>query len=387
MKVTISDASLRKANSMFAQEDMDDHDFNNDNNNNNNDNNGASTHSDFIDYAYHPPPTENMLSDKAVGAFHTAGGPKVQLSNGKKKAMDIFGGELSMNAPFVGFQTGHGKRVQISDKSLKVAKDILKDDHYDDPKNENNNNNEVISFGGELGGSKTTGGFQGFQSGRGKAVKISEASLEAARSMFEETHTEDGNENNNNEVISFGNGEKKGGFVGFQTGRGKTVKASEKSLRAARSMFEDDSDPQTSMIPFGNEEEKKGGFKGFQTGRGKSVAVSEKSLKAAKSMFDDDDDLEPQQTSDVISFGDAGGQPFVGFGGFQTGKGKSVKISEASLKKASSLFDSDEEERGESSAVKRNLNNAQTSNKKQKTSGILCYYYIILFWLSLIQWR
>ena len=70
-------------------------------------------------------------------------------------------------------------------------------------------------------------------------------------------------------------------------------------------------------------------FTGFQTAKGKSVKISDSVLKAAKQKFD----------TDEIDNNSKSATPFTGF---QTAKGKSVKISDSALKAAKLKFDGDE---------------------------------------------
>jgi BRCA2 repeat len=215
---------------------------------------------------------------------------------------------------FVGFQTGRGKRVQPSAASLQRAHEWFTDDE--------NNSEQQVGGGFKIGvNSPAVGEFVGFQTGRGQRVQPSAASLQRARALF----TDDAN-NSNQQVGGFQIGvnsnnatKQDGGLGGFQTGRGKQVKPSVVSMQKIRTLFADEE----------NNEQQAGevGSVGFQTGRGAKVQVSVESMRKANVLLQDEDNNNSKQQSTSS-----------GFGGFQTGRGKLVQPSKASLERAQALF-------------------------------------------------
>ena len=81
---------------------------------------------------------------------------------------------------------------------------------------------------------------------------------------------------------------------------------------------------------------------GFQMASGKSVSVSEESLKRVKHLFDEDVTSYPSQDQSSASMA-AGEDPSVSRPGFQTAAGKSVSVSEVALENATCLFDKEDE--------------------------------------------
>ncbi|XP_041464014.1 uncharacterized protein LOC121415003 [Lytechinus variegatus] len=173
----------------------------------------------------------------------------------------------------VGFQSGHGRKVQISEVSLQRAKEFLADESSEVP-------DQNIAVG--------------FQTGHGKKVKVSEASLLRAKKFLADESSEVPDQNT---------------AAGFQTGHGKKVQVSEASLQRAKEFLADES----SEVPDKNI------AVGFQTGHGKKVQVSEASLQRAKEFLVDESSEVPDQNIVV---------------GFKTGHGKKVQVSEASLQRA-----------------------------------------------------
>ncbi|XP_063955337.1 uncharacterized protein LOC135154073 isoform X1 [Lytechinus pictus] len=213
--------------------------------------------------------------------FQTGHGRKVQISVASLQRAKEFLAAGSDSIPdqniAVGFQTGHGKKVQVSEASLQRAKKFLADESSEVP-------HQNIAVG--------------FQTGHGKKVQVSEVSHQRAKKFLADESSEVPHQN-----IA----------VGFQTGHGKKVLVSEASFQRAKKFLADES----SEVPDQNI------AVSFQTGHGKRAQVSEASLQRAKKFLVDESNEVPDQNIDI---------------GFQTGHGKKVQISEVSLKKAKKFF-------------------------------------------------
>jgi hypothetical protein len=278
--------------------------------------------------------------------FQTGGGKKVQVSEESlKKAKLLFVGEnaddMAMETPnrfqTGGFQTGRGKKVEVSEDSLQKANLLFNVENANDLEMETSppDDNTSLSFGNEA---SFAGGFQ---TGRGKKVQVSDKALAVARNLLLEDAAEEQNEQfgeDNPGAISFGNEASlagSGGFAGgFQTGRGKKVQVSDKALAAARNLFSDDAHEQS----LGEDSQAGGAFAGggFQTGRGKTVQVSDKALAAARNLFSDTTDETTTESSRATS-----SVGFAGGSGFQTGRGKKVQVSDTAMSAARNLLSED----------------------------------------------
>ena len=180
-----------------------------------------------------------------------------------------------------GFQSSCEIKISLPEESLHVESKILESDvMMDNHKLENHSLTGKSDFiqhqvftGGNIRKSvqrifveealpaNVKAGISGYQTIHGKGVQISDKSLKAAKRIFEEEEAVPDN----------------GKADGFQTNHGKKVKISDESLKAARKTLEDDAKEKD--IPLS--------FVGFQTGRGKKVQISDKSLKAAKKIFEE----------------------------------------------------------------------------------------------------
>lgn len=293
-------------------------------------------------------PSKEAASGGGFGGFRTGRGDQVQISEvGLRKAHSLLNGaeeehiELEVaddtpkanetsesdfgnkrfdgnaGAPLGGFQTGRGKKVQVSEQSLRKANALFEE-----------NMNDFGSEGGKMGG---------FQTGRGVKVAPSKESIDKALTLFGQDDT-DG-------YIPFGNEEDAPplSMGGFQTGKGVRVEPSKESMNKAMVLFREDEEGLGSNggappMPKG----------GFQTGRGMKVAPSKESMNKAMVLFGEEDN-----SYGVIPFGNEvegnGGVMGGGMmgGGFQTGRGKQVQVSEKALGVARSMFKEEEEEMDE----------------------------------------
>ncbi|XP_030836797.1 uncharacterized protein LOC584780 [Strongylocentrotus purpuratus] len=212
---------------------------------------------------------QNVLKSESSGQRKKDNSEHVDMDSDESHETDA----LPVQNMVQGFQTGHGKKVQVSEASLQRAKQFLADETDALP------DQNIV---------------QGFQTGHGKKVHVSEASILKAKQFLA-----DENDGSPDQSV----------VLGFQTGRGKKVQVSAASLQEARHFLTDDTAPlQDQNIAVG-----------FQTGHGKKVQISEASLLKAKQFLAHENDPSPDQSVAI---------------GFQTGHGKKVQISEASLLKA-----------------------------------------------------
>ncbi|XP_071950971.1 uncharacterized protein [Antedon mediterranea] len=319
----------------------------------------------------------------SFGGFMTGAGKKVNISEDafckvKERFDDV--NELSnefktensskvnplqpkKTTSFGGFITGAGKKVNISEDSLRKVKDIFDDNFTDDRLEESivvSNNTAHASNQREMpsGRPDREKPFVGFMTGQRNKVKVSEESLKKVRQKFDNDEFYTVNITANPIETSSCDEDKDKSFVGFKTGRGYTVRVSEESLKKVKQTFENDdflnvkNNPLHTANPFETSsccnKDKDEPFVDFTTGRGKKVKISEESLKKVKQTFDDEDfatllnvnnDASHSRSLTVTSKPDID-KPFVGF---KTGRGKKVKISEESLKKVKQTSDDGED--------------------------------------------
>ena len=147
-------------------------------------------------------------------------------------------------------------------------------------------------------------GFPGFVSGGGKKIAVSEASLKVSKAVLTDTQSppvstiQHQSESSPAAVAN---------ITGFQTGNGHKVKVSRSALQAARKlMIEDDISIKISTSAYCAEKELENevsqpslenigivpantAFPGFQTGRGRPISLSASALKAAQLLLDDEE--------------------------------------------------------------------------------------------------
>ncbi|XP_078603225.1 uncharacterized protein LOC144877195 [Branchiostoma floridae x Branchiostoma japonicum] len=292
--------------------------------------------------------------------FQTARGQKIKVSeDALQKARALFSDDAKeettgqegiripkmksakdMNASgFDGFQTARGQKIEVSEEALQKARAFFSDDARD-------STDEEGIQGPEVGISINTNAstFRGFQTARGQKIEVSEDALQKARAFFsddakEETTDQEGVQSPKVENAKDTNTSM---FRGFQTARGQKIKVSEDALQQARTLFSDDARETTGQE--GIQSPKVGSaketnistFRGFQTARGQKIKVSEDALQKAKALFSDDQEEESKgqegiQSPNVKSVKDTNTSMF---GGFQTGRGKQIEISEDALQKA-----------------------------------------------------
>lgn len=197
--------------------------------------------------------------------------------------------DLHNNFSFQGFQTANGRHIEISETSLKKARDILSDIEPLGPET-----NLQYDMG-------TNVIFQGCQTDN-EDVNMCEKSFNKARNVLNDketmiTHRSSNLNDKTNEENVQANRICYDSFGGFKTANGKSVKISDASLRKAKLMLEEESNIGGEMSTSYNfqknvkEDENNYShynFKGFQTAGGKSVQISDKSLSEAKKLLDEE---------------------------------------------------------------------------------------------------
>ena len=212
--------------------------------------------------------------------FSTASGTTINIPEGSlKKAKNVFGEDLKedifdyvtktpeihyedskkiesisvvnnpmkhlSSAKFNGFSTAKGTKFNISEESLKQAKNIFGDEFHQ--KGQENYLEESETFSDKstpsvknLSNSK----FSGFSSAKGTKFKISEESLKKVKNMFVEEFNTIDKENNIKESENLPSETTKkdlsnSKFNGFSTATGTKFNISAESLKKARNIFDE----------------------------------------------------------------------------------------------------------------------------------------------------
>ena len=295
--------------------------------------------------------TDSKFNQKVCTSDDANGKSSENLSDISYKATGTAEGDNNLKAStrnrstFEGFSTASGRQVRVSEKSLCSARSLL---------NDTNTKENVVP--------PSMDSFQGFTTARGSLVKVSQENLKKARCLLDsEPSSGQGVSSKHGSPIADGEIQERapmkpyascslnsGGksmpqedenrgefqeidrpvstppFKGFSTASGMKVAVSEKSLKLARSLLDDNEEINESKS-------KPQSFKGFSTASGTKVAVSEKSLEVARQFLNDNDERNEPTTKP---------QPFKGF---STASGTKVAVSEKSLKIARSLLNDNEE--------------------------------------------
>ncbi|XP_026463190.1 breast cancer type 2 susceptibility protein-like [Ctenocephalides felis] len=277
--------------------------------------------------------------------FQSASGKKIQISqNALEKSRKLFlddelsdegencfqsSDEANWNkiSPYVGFQSGSGKKIPISQNALEKSRKLFQDNEISDNEYENctkgpNRDNNCP--------------FIGFQSGSGKKIQISQNALEKSRKLFQDDDLLDKCENYTKEV----NKDKIVTFVGFQSGSGKQIPISQSALEKSERLFQDNeiSDKEYETCTKEVDGVKISTFMGFQSGSGKQISISQSALEKSRKLFQDDEfsDKGESCTKEVDR------RKISTFMGFQSGSGKKIQISQNALEKSRKLFQDNE---------------------------------------------
>ena len=252
------------------------------------------------------------------------------LSSKSVKNMDLPSPDPSLNPPFVGFKTGGGKIIGVSEEALAKAK--LKMEKFAIDQQGKVQQSKTFNIGpGKLksisepivSASKPS---LGFTTGSGKRIAVSDTALKEAKSILSNYSETIYDTKKLPQVVSvshkmskISNDKENEGFdkksskdcnsysceqfVGFKTANGSNIHISEDALQKAK-------------IKLNNDDSTSPNFTGFKTAKGSNIHISEDALQKAKIKLNNDDSTPPNVT------------------GFMTAKGSKVHISDAAIKKA-----------------------------------------------------
>lgn len=257
----------------------------------------------------------------------------------------------STTTTFGGFQTGRGKKMEVSARSLQKAQALLSSVGEGDNQGHSDSSNFVPPAG-----PTSTPSFGGFQTGRGKKMEVSAQSLQKAQALLssvgEDSDDVDNVSSNSNEAVP---PVPSGSFGGFQTGRGKKMEVSAQSLQKAQALLnsvgEEETAAATTVTSTTTATTPTAGFGGFQTGKGKKMEVSPQSLQRAHALLASVDDEEEVNNNRSNTSSRSNNSTVSSMGGFQSGRGKKMEVSAQSLQKAQALLASVEDEEGVSNGV------------------------------------
>ena len=183
-----------------------------------------------------------------------------------------------------GFQTASGKSVAVSEKSVEKVRRLFDNDSEVE-------NSEGTLKPVSLSLITASESFCGFKTVAGGDVAVSETSLNPVRNVLERElgQAQSSDKDNADEWP----GPPSRSKLGFQTARGESVTASEKSLNHARDLFQAGTDQagatESEAAPHQSSLLAPGAFVGFQTASGTSVSVSKNALAHVRSLFSSDD--------------------------------------------------------------------------------------------------
>lgn len=184
--------------------------------------------------------------------------------------------------------------------------------------------------------------LEGFQTARGRGIKISETALAKARTIWDDEERKfDGdkawqtNTTDDNEACAvLAPVPEKPSFGGFCTAGGSKVHISDKALARAEQLWKEEEgndDISAPVVEYDNPETALQSFGGFQTAGGSCVTASEKALAKAQHILDQ---LEHEMRTEDNLPDQVQGESF----GFQTARGSTVKVSDDAMSKAQSML-------------------------------------------------
>ncbi|KAL6848133.1 hypothetical protein ACP4OV_022261 [Aristida adscensionis] len=337
------------------------------------------------------------VSEKAIRRARALVGEDVEESTDKRKQPFGDGAVLecelrNTDVPLEGamhkdtalpmFQTGSGKVVSLSEDSVQRARAVLEENVDDasaakhpifhkgmcksDPVSTTSIDDakyvleaQTIANEGDVDVMEQ---FPAFQTGSGRAVSISMASIQKAKAVLAEDNMNEGN---------FDGSGMPGQSLMFQTGLGRPVLISEKSIERSRAVLMDGSTDNIGQWDTGDQ------LPIFQTGLGRAVVVKQSSIQKARTVLEQEvckrsgngdtsvcstsvqtetpksvllssRFITPDGTTTVQVYSSldnlhlAEGKNYKTDGHlplFQTGSGRSVAISKSSIKRASAILE------------------------------------------------
>ena len=309
--------------------------------------------------------TSNLISPSCCGGFHTASGNKVTISETALKAAEEMFSEHTdvlkesdivqslgkrVNKPTFsgGFQTAGGNKVSISESSLKAAKQLFAESSV------TQDDMSEMSKEGTSPSAFDKSNF-GFQTASGNRVVVSNTALNAAKKLLSDDSFLSAAETNDRPHKSSGQS-------------ASALNDSRQDVLVPNSNPTVSSDISPHIPPILVEKANQGFSCGFQTARGTKVEVSDEAVARAKQFLNDDPNTSavkmskaysmqlqasndngknistankeevPKNKADAATY--ALGGSFAG--GFQTARGRVVKVSDKSLKAAKQFLHEEE---------------------------------------------
>ena len=232
----------------------------------------------------------------------------------------------TLEVGFCRFQTAAGQKVSVSEES---SKEIQADHTLGDSSEKSLNAIWPKIYDGDS--------IIGFQTARGKRVKILKESLAKVKGIFEEPcgagdvsrcSRKTGDEEEN--LVDTGCGTKSPSSVEFETATERNVGISEiNPMIVSEKDTKPFDDTQKQETDFANKE-----LAGFSTTSGRKVSVSEEALKRVEDMFS----MTEHEVCNVHMKAVNVPSAPVGFTGFQTAGGNKVTVAQESLDKTKNLF-------------------------------------------------
>ena len=280
---------------------------------------------------------ETPKTRTSLGGFSTAGGNKLQVSEASKNKAASFMQEFEEEIPTSkassgGFSTAGGNKLQVSEASKNKAAAFMQEFEEEIPK------------------PKAPSG--GFSTAGGNKLQVSESAKNKAASFMQEFEEE--------EIPK-----PKAPSGGFSTAGGNKLQVSEASKNKAAS-FMQEFEEETPQV--------RGSSGGFSTAGGNTLKASESAKNKASSFMQEFMEDE-QDDSYFATFPDPYKDQRRGSsGGFSTGRGAGLKITNEQQEKGNSFMKSLLEEMNESKASKRSrppslkINETQEKKKHCTTS-------------------
>lgn len=278
-----------------------------------------------------------LMADKQLSSILTA--DEAIASNFKPQVKGVaFKAPAFANA--TGFQTGTGKSIAISDKNLKKFSKL-----YEETSDEDLSRQTVIdalpSTSSLVASHQPAAG--GFTTGRGSSIKVSDKALQQSTEIFNQIQNEDISKLFDSKLV-VGNGaevnENKENSIGpdggFTTARGSTISISAKSMQKMAGLFDD--------VYTGVAEDGEGDnppVNVVPAADTKRVALKNMHLRNSSTLTRDVVDCLGASASAIDSLRDSAN---AAFNGFSTARGSKIHLPESSLAMSMRLFQNIEDE-------------------------------------------
>ena len=234
------------------------------------------------------PPSPHTDSTPHLASSDGSAGPQETLPEDRGSPDDT---PPSSSTGFLGLQTAGGKKVEISEEALSQARAVLGkvEQQKVSPSSEIAKHEEIEPVTEEVEECHSSRGFLGFQTASGTRVEVSDHSLRVVKQLLHQSSTAGQGATtvtspqtptvDHSQAVADGAAPREEGtkFPGLQTASGSRVEVSEASLKAARRTLHGDASCSGPTA--------RGRFPGLQTASGSRVEVSEASLKAVREVI------------------------------------------------------------------------------------------------------